>query len=421
MIILKNPSLYEVIKNIKQDIFFSEHIKNTVEEIFKDVKNEGDKALDKYTIKYDNVNTNGISLSLAKKDITVSNEVKKSIDIAFKNIEKFHKNKQIVEKIETSKGITCWKEARPIEKVGLYIPGGTAPLFSTLMMLGIPAKEAGCKEIVVCSPPDKTTGEPNEIVQYVAKKLNIDNIYCVGGAQSIAAMVYGTKSIPKVYKIFGPGNIYVTYAKLLSVQYGVSIDMPAGPSEVLVIADQTSNPNFIAADLLSQAEHDPKSKVFLVSLCKNLINKVVEQINLYKKNLSRKHIINKSLENSVFIEIDNINLAIEITNQIAPEHLIITTENYKKILPKINNAGSIFLGSYSPESAGDYASGTNHTLPTNGNAKCYSGVSTESFMKKISVQEITKKGLENISETITNLANTEGLDAHALAVNVRTK
>ncbi len=383
------------------------------------VKSEGDKALIELTKKFDGVKITNLKLdasSISKAAKSISPSLKKAIDIAYKNIYKFHSaqlnNK--VDKVETMPGVECWRKALPIENVGLYIPGGSAPLFSTVLMLGIPAKIAGCKKIVLCSPP---TIHP--AILYTAAKCGIKNIYSIGGAQAIAAMSYSTKSIPKVDKIFGPGNSFVTIAKQLVSSQGVAIDMPAGPSEVLVIADDSANASFVASDLLSQAEHGPDSQAILLSTSKDLITKVNKEINIQLKALPRKGIAEKALKNSRAIQLKNLNEAINFSNMYAPEHLILCCKNADELAGKVTNAGSVFIGNYSPESAGDYASGTNHTLPTNGYAKAYSGVSVDSFMKKITFQKISAKGLLNLGPTIETMAEAEQLHAHKNAVAIR--
>ncbi|HXB13674.1 MAG TPA: histidinol dehydrogenase, partial [Bacteroidia bacterium] len=354
--------------------------------------------------------------TISKAAKSISPSLKKAIDTAYKNIYKFHSvqlnNK--VDKVETMPGVLCWRKALPIEKVGLYIPGGSAPLFSTVLMLGIPAKIAGCKEMVLCSPP---TIHP--AILYTAAKCGVKNIYSIGGAQAIAAMAYGTKSIPKANKIFGPGNSFVTIAKQLISSQGVAIDMPAGPSEVLVIADDSANAGFVASDLLSQAEHGPDSQVILLSTSKDLITKVNKEIGIQLEALPRKDITERALKNSRAILLKNLNEAISFSNMYAPEHLILCCENADELAGKVTNAGSVFIGNYSPESAGDYASGTNHTLPTNGYAKAYSGVSVDSFIKKITFQKISAKGLLNLGSTIETMAEAEQLHAHKNAVTVR--
>jgi len=345
--------------------------------------------------------------------------LKTAIEVARKNIYKFH-NSQVntISKIEIEDGITCWRKDVPIQKVGLYIPGGSSPLFSTMLMLAIPAKIAGCEEIVICSPP-QNDGNIAPTILFVAKLLGIKNIFKVGGAQAIAAMAFGTETIPKVDKIFGPGNQWVTVAKQIVNSFGISIDMPAGPSEVLVIAEDSANAKFVASDLLSQAEHGADSQVILISTSEKLINSVKEEIENFIHQLPRKSIIEKSLENSIMILVNNLEEAIYISNIYAPEHLILAVENPEKLAEKVTNAGSVFLGNYSPESAGDYATGTNHTLPTNGFASTYSGVSLDSFIKKITFQKLTKLGLSKIASAVEVMAEAEGLDAHKLAVTLR--
>jgi histidinol dehydrogenase len=387
--------------------------------ILQQVKSKGDKALIELTKKFDGVKISNLKLdesSISKAAKSISASLKKAIDIAYKNIYKFHSlqlnNK--VDKVETMPGVECWRKALPIEKVGLYVPGGSAPLFSTVLMLGIPAQIAGCKKIVLCSPP---TIHP--AILYTAAKCGIKNIYSIGGAQAIAAMAYGTKSIPKADKIFGPGNSFVTIAKQLVSSQGVAIDMPAGPSEVLVIADDSANAGFVASDLLSQAEHGPDSQVILLSTSKDLITKVNKEIAVQLKALPRKGIAEKALKNSRAIQLKNLNEAISFSNMYAPEHLILCCKNADELAGKVTNAGSVFIGNYSPESAGDYASGTNHTLPTNGYTRAYSGVSLDSFMKKITFQKISAKGLLNLGPTIETMAEAEQLHAHKNAVAIR--
>jgi histidinol dehydrogenase len=399
-------------------------VKDIVDEIFINVELDGDKALINYTNKFDQVNLNNLIISdetINNSKNYISKDLKKSIDVAFKNIYKFHKN-QIFNsnKIETTPGVYCWQEKRAIENVGLYIPGGTAPLFSSVLMLAIPAMIANCKNIVLCSPPNDK-GEIHPAILYCAKLCKVNKVICVGGAQSIAAMSIGTESVPKVNKIFGPGNQYVTYAKLKAINFNSAIDMPAGPSELLVLADKNANPKYIASDLLSQAEHGPDSQVIFVSLSKSLIYDVEKCINNQIENLERKNFINKSISNSKLIFFDDKKEAVEFINQYAPEHYIINVENESFFIDNIISAGSVFIGNYTPESAGDYASGTNHTLPTNGNAKQYSGVTLDSFLKTITFQKISKDGLLNISKTIEVMAQAEGLQAHKNAVSIRVK
>ncbi len=398
-------------------------LEKTVSGILADVKSNGDSAVRKYSMKFDKVRQDSFEVnrkefSEAKKK--VSQELMSAIQLAKSNIEKFHiAQKEKTKIIETTQGIKCWRKSVAIEKVGLYIPGGTAPLFSTVLMLCIPAKLAGCKEIILCTPPDKS-GSVNPVILHAANLCGITNIYKIGGAQAIAAMAYGTKSITKVNKIFGPGNYYVTCAKQLIQREGIAIDMPAGPSEIAVFADETCVPAFVAADLLSQAEHGADSQVILVSNSENVINRVQKEISHQIQKLSRKSIAKLALENSKAVLVKSKAEAIDLLNEYAPEHLIISCADDEKIATKIVNAGSVFLGNYSPESAGDYASGTNHTLPTSGYAKSYSGVSVDSFIKKITFQKLSKKGLSSIAKAVELMAEAEGLQAHANAVRIRT-
>ena len=409
---------------LKRPLYSLDSVKDIVDEIFTNVELKGDEALVDYTNKFDKVNLNDLIVSDKKinnSENDIDKDLKESINIAFNNIYKFHKNQIFVpKKIETSSGVFCWQEKRAIENVGLYIPGGTAPLFSTVLMLAIPAMIANCKNIVLCSPPNEN-GELHTAILYCAKLCKVNKVICVGGAQSIAAMSIGTDSVPKVNKIFGPGNQYVTYAKLKSINYNTAIDMPAGPSELLILADNNANSSYIASDLLSQAEHGPDSQVIFVSLSESLINEVEKCIIDQIKNLDRKDYINKSILNSKLIFFDNKIEAVEFINQYAPEHYIINVQDESFFIENIVSAGSVFIGDYSPESAGDYASGTNHTLPTNGNAKQYSGVNLDSFLKTITFQKISKNGLLNISKTVETMANAEGLQAHKNAVSIRVK
>ncbi len=424
MIDFINPTRKNWSKISKRPELDLEKIKPLVKKVFKDVKKYGDKSLLKYSKEFDKTIIKSIKVN--RKDILnsenkVSEKLKCAIKSAKINIEKFHKAQKVVfKKIEIEKGVECWQEKKGIEKVGLYIPGGTAPLFSTILMLAIPAKIAGCKEIILCTPPDKKGKVPKELL-FTANLCGISKIYCVGGAQAIAAMTFGTETIPKVYKVFGPGNQYVTMAKQYSLNYNVSIDMPAGPSELLVVGDSKSNATFIASDLLSQAEHGIDSQVILVSTSKDLIKSVKKQILIQVKLLTRKDIAKESLKNSKFIYFESNKDASDFINEYAPEHYIISTENEDYFISKIMNAGSVFVGKYSPESAGDYASGTNHTLPTNGYSKQYSGVNLDSFTKTITFQKITKSGLSKLSETIQLMAQAENLDGHKKAVSIRFK
>jgi len=401
-----------------------EDIENTVNQIFQDVQQHGDFAVSKYTSIFDGIELDDFIVSeqeIKEASKAVSNELKEAILNAKRNIKRFHqaqKTKKI--EIETETGVLCWQEKRPIEKIGLYIPGGTAPLFSTVLMLAIPAQIAECKDIVLCSPPNKEGKIANEIL-YAAQLCGCTKIVKVGGIQAIAGLTFGTKSIPKVYKIFGPGNQFVTVAKQLSTKYGIAIDMPAGPSELLVVADDSANAAYVASDLLSQAEHGTDSQVILVSDSKLLINDVFNEVQKQVLDLPRKDIAQKALQNSKAFLIEDVEKALELINDYGPEHLIISTKNNAFFVDNIINAGSVFIGNYTPESAGDYASGTNHTLPTNGFSKAYSGVNLDSFTKSITFQKITKEGLINIGETVELMADAEGLQAHKNAVSIRLK
>ena len=409
---------------VKRPLYSLDSVKDIVDKIFTNVEIYGDRALVDYTNKFDKVNLNDLCVSDEKinnSENDLDKDLKESINIAFNNIYKFHKNQVFnSKKIETTSGVICWQEKRAIENVGLYIPGGTAPLFSSVLMLAIPAMIANCKNIVLCSPPNDK-GELHPAILYCAKLCKVNKVICVGGAQSIAAMSIGTESVPKVNKIFGPGNQYVTYAKLKSINFNTAIDMPAGPSELLVLADKNANPSYIASDLLSQAEHGPDSQVIFVSLSKSLINEVEKCINDQIENLDRKDFINKSISNSKLLFFKNKFDAVEFINQYAPEHYIINVDDESFFIDNIKSAGSVFIGNYTPESAGDYASGTNHTLPTNGNAKQYSGVNLDSFLKTITFQKLSKDGLLNISKTVETMAEAEGLQAHKNAVSIRVK
>ena len=409
---------------LKRPALEKKDLRNTVQEIFLKVKEEGDAALREFSLKFDQVTIDNLLVSKEEIEFAVaqvSRELKDAIDKAKENIFKFHagqKEKSV--EIETTKGVICWRESRAIEKVGLYIPGGTAPLFSTVLMLAIPAQIAGCQEVILCTPPQKG-GSINPAILYTAQLCGITKIFKVGGAQAIAALTVGTESIPKVAKIFGPGNQYVTQAKQLAMEYNVAIDLPAGPSEVLVIADTNANPEFCAADLLSQVEHGTDSQVIYIATDEDVFNNTLMEIDKQVAELPRNEIAKIALENSRFILMNSVEEALEMSNFYAPEHLILAVENPRNYISKITNAGSVFLGNYTPESAGDYASGTNHTLPTNGFAKNYSGVSLDSFVKKITIQEISKIGLQNIGKTIELMAAAEGLNAHKNAVSLRLK
>jgi histidinol dehydrogenase len=422
MQIFINPERSAWNEILQRPVFNTKKLEETVAAILADVKVNGDAAVKKYATQFDGVRLE--ELKVNEKEITeavttVDADLKAAIEIAKDNITKFHEaQKETVTKIETANGVVCWRKPVAIDKVGLYIPGGTAPLFSTLLMLGIPAMLAGCKEIVVCTPSDKN-GKVNAVVLYVAQLIGIKNIYKIGGVQAIAAMAYGTATVAAVYKIFGPGNQYVTCAKQLINKEGLAIDMPAGPSEVAVYADETCNAAFVAADLLSQAEHGIDSQVVLVANSTLIIEAVKIEIEKQLSFLNRKEIAGTALINSCFIVMENVDDAFALLNDYAPEHLIIASDNAAMLSEKVVNAGSVFIGHYSPESAGDYASGTNHTLPTNGYAKAYSGVSLDSFVKKITFQQLDKAGLQNIGKAVELMAAAEGLDAHKNAVTIR--
>lgn len=407
---------------LKRPTFDFSEIVGRVQPILEKVKTEGDNAIIEFTERFDKVKLNDFKVTAAEIEAAkneVSEELKTAIQTAAKNIEKFHAAQaQPKMEVETMQGIRCWRKSVPIQKVGLYIPGGTAPLFSTILMLGIPAKVAGCQEITFCTPPN-SEGKVHPAILYTVDFLGIKNIYKIGGAQAIAAMAYGTETVPKVSKIFGPGNQYVTIAKQLVSQEGIAIDMPAGPSEVAVFGDETANADFIASDLLSQAEHGSDSQVLFVTTSKKLQEEVQSAVYQQLEMLPRKEMAQVALENSRNVLVENEATAIELLNEYAAEHLILAIENDEAVAEKIINAGSIFLGHYTPESVGDYASGTNHTLPTNGFAKAYSGVSLDSFVKKITYQKLTKTGLQNIGKTVEIMAEAESLEAHKRAVSIR--
>ena len=399
-----------------------ETLRVTVCEVLDKIKAEGDKAVIEYEERFDKVKLESLAVTdaeMKEAEALVPIELKVAILLAQRNIYTFHKKQKFEgKKVETMEGVTCWQKAVGIEKVGLYIPGGTAPLFSTVLMLAVPARVAGCKEIVLCTPPNKE-GKIHPAILYAAQVSGVSKIFKAGGVQAIGAMAYGTESVPKVYKIFGPGNQYVMAAKQQVSLHDVAIDMPAGPSEVEVIADETANPTFVAADLLSQAEHGVDSQVVLITTSEKLLNEVEYEVQHQLSRLPRWEMAEKSLANSKLILVKDMDEAIAMTNEYAPEHLIIETKDYMELAEKVVNAGSVFLGSYSPESAGDYASGTNHTLPTNGYAKAYSGVSLDSFIRKITFQEINREGIQNIGPAIEVMAANEQLDAHKNAVSVR--
>ncbi len=419
-----NPSKNTWHEILKRPLFDVSELYGKVQSILNEIKNTSDVALRKYTLQFDGFRLDSILVSeneILEAEKQIDDELKEAIALASKNIEIFHSSQKTgISKIETTPGVICWQKAVGIEKVGLYIPGGTAPLFSTVLMLAIPAQIAGCKEIVLCSPPGKN-GKIHPAILYAAKISGVTQIYKLGGVQAIGAMAYGTETVPKTDKIFGPGNQFVMAAKQLVSMNSVAIDMPAGPSEVLVVADETSNPVFVASDLLSQAEHGADSQVVLVANNIGIVEKVKAEIKIQIEKLPRKEIALNALANSISIVLEDEKTCIELINEYAPEHLIISTQNYSEISEQITNAGSIFLGEFTPESAGDYVSGTNHTLPTNGWARSYSGVNLDSFMKKITFQKITKEGIKNIGPAIEKMAATEQLEAHKNAVTLRLK
>ncbi|EAQ40059.1 histidinol dehydrogenase [Dokdonia sp. MED134] len=417
-----NPERSEWAEILKRPTQTVDDIEATVTDIFKEVKEKGDTAVAKYTSIFDNVTLESTAVTdteIEEAQELISNELKEAIQLAKGNIERFHtaqKTERVA--IATTEGVDCWQEKRPIQKVGLYIPGGTAPLFSTILMLAMPANIAGCKEIVLCTPPDKE-GKVNPAILYTAKLSGVTKIFKVGGIQAIAAMTFGTERVPQVYKIFGPGNQFVTVAKQLATKHGVAIDMPAGPSELLVVADDAAQASFVASDLLSQAEHGVDSQVILVSTSKDLIDEVEKEVEEQMSTLSRKRIAEKAIDNSKLIYVKDDETALALIDEYGPEHFIVCTSNDDYYVDNIGNAGSVFIGNYTPESAGDYASGTNHTLPTNGYAKQYSGVNLDSFMKSMTFQKISETGIKNIGRAIELMAEAEGLDAHKNAVTLR--
>lgn len=424
MKIVEYPNQKELQKVLQRPVFEVTNLEKTVQEIIKKVKTKGDQALKELSRQFDQVEVKNLKVSseaIDNSEQLISNELKKALHLAAENIAKFHKAqipKEIT--IETTKGVICRQKPVPVEKAGLYIPGGSAPLISTVLMLAIPARLAGCKNIILCTPPNKD-GSINPAILYAAKISGVTDIFTCGGAQAIAAMAYGTESIPKTDKIFGPGNQYVTMAKQIISSKGIAIDMPAGPSEVMVLADETANPEFIAADLLSQAEHGADSQVILVTNSNNIANQTLICLNNQLEALSRKDIAEQSLESGAILIVKNEQEMIKISNQYAPEHLIIATQNSDSVAEQITQAGSVFVGNYTPESLGDYASGTNHTLPTNGFARSYSGLNMDAFFKKITFQKATKKGLELIGPFVEQIADTEQLQAHKNAVSIRLK
>ena len=422
MKVFSEPKRNEWASIIERPSIDAAQLNDNVRNIIDEVIVGGDAAIKKITLQFDRVSINELKLPAEKitaAENSLTTALKTAIQLAKVNIEIFHNSQiQKVERIETMPGVWCWRKSVGIEKVGIYIPGGSAPLFSTVLMLGVPAKMAGCKEIILCTPPNEQ-GEIHPAILYAASLVGVTAIYSVGGAQAIAAMAYGTTTIPKVHKIFGPGNQYVTAAKQLVQQNGIAIDMPAGPSEVCVWADENAIPSFVAADLLSQAEHGQDSQVILVANNKAIVDAIQLEIDLQLIVLPRKDVAAKALANSKAIILNNQDQAIDLINAYAPEHLILAVDNALQIADKIINAGSVFIGNYSPESVGDYASGTNHTLPTNGHANAYSGVSLDSFVKKITFQQLTERGLMNIAPTVIEMAEAEGLQAHSNAVSVR--
>ncbi len=424
MKVIKNPKKYSWNEILARPAIDNNFLERTVANILKDVKDHGDEALKHCARHFDKVELDDFLVSdeeFAEADSQISPELKDAIAVAKANIEKFHAAQiEKPQKIETSEGVFCWRKSVAIEKVGLYIPAGTAPLFSTVLMLAVPAKLAGCKEIIACSPPGKD-GKINAATLYAARTCGATKVFKIGGAQAVGALGFGTKSVPKVYKIFGPGNQFVTEAKQQITKFGVSVDMPAGPSEVAVFADQSAIPEFVAADLLSQAEHGVDSQVLLVSTSEKVIEETFAELEKQLEVLPRKAIAAKALENSRAIFFDDFETALELLNEYAAEHLILAVENAEEIAEKVINAGSVFIGNYSCESAGDYASGTNHTLPTNGFARSFSGVSLDSFVKKITFQKLTAEGIKNIGKSVEIMAEAEELQAHKNAISVRLK
>jgi histidinol dehydrogenase len=422
MKVIKYPPREEWSELLKRPTLDTRILEQTVSEILADVRENGDAALRRYALRFDGVELDDFLVGedeYVEADALIPQELKDAIAVAKANIEKFHaveiENKRV---IETTPGVFCWKKSLPIEKVGLYVPAGSAPLFSTVLMLTIPAKLAGCREIVVCSPP-ASDGKINPVTLYTAKICGATKVFKIGGAQAIGALAYGTETVPRVYKVFGPGNQFVTEAKLQVMRTGVAIDMPAGPSEVAVLADETCEPAFVAADLLSQAEHGPDSQVILVTTSENVIDETLAEIERQIESLRRKDIARAALANSKVVLVESIEIGIELLNEYASEHLIIATEDAEAVAENVTNVGSVFIGNYSCESAGDYASGTNHTLPTNGAARAYSGVSVASFMKTITFQRIAEDGIRNLGPVIETMAAAEGLDAHKNAVSIR--
>ena len=424
MKVIKYPAKEEWKELVKRPHLDVSQLNATVEGVLEDVRNHGDEAVKRYEEKFDHAHLSALAVTEAEIEEAeglISPELKHALELAHHNIATFHQSQKFEgEKVETAPGVTCWQKSVAIEKVGLYIPGGTAPLFSTVLMLATPAKIAGCKEIVLCTPPN-AEGKVNPAILMAAKIAGVSKIFKAGGVQAIGAMAYGTESVPKVYKIFGPGNQYVMAAKQHVSLHDVAIDMPAGPSEVCVIADETSNPVFVAADLLSQAEHGLDSQVFLISTSEDIIEKVQAEVARQLAVLPRLAMATKSLDNSKFVLVHDYDEAIQLSNTYAPEHLIIATKNYDELAEKVVNAGSVFLGEYACESAGDYASGTNHTLPTHGYALAYNGVNLDSYNRKITFQHLTAEGIKSIGEAVVTMAENEQLEAHANAMRLRVK
>ena len=424
MKVIKYPAKEEWSEIVKRPHLDVSQLNATVQGVLDDVKNHGDEAVKRYEEKFDHAHLDSLAVTEAEieeAEKMVSQELKDALHLAHHNIAAFHQSQKFEgEKVETCPGVTCWQKSVAIEKVGLYIPGGTAPLFSTVLMLATPAKIAGCKEIVLCTPPNRE-GKVNPAILMAAKIAGVSKIFKAGGVQAIGAMAYGTESVPKVYKIFGPGNQYVMAAKQHVSLHDAAIDMPAGPSEVCVIADESANPVFVAADLLSQAEHGFDSQVFFITTSEKVLGEVKKEVEAQLERLPRKEMAQTSLDNSKFILVEDYDAAIDLSNTYAPEHLIIATQNYEELAEKVVNAGSVFLGNYACESAGDYASGTNHTLPTHGYALAYNGVNLDSYNRKITFQHLTQDGIRNIGDAVVTMAENEQLEAHANAMRLRVK
>ena len=424
MKVIKYPAKEEWSEIVERPHLDVSQLNATVQGVLDDVKNHGDEAVKRYEEKFDHAHLDSLAVTEAEieeAEKMVSQELKDALHLAHHNIAAFHQSQKFEgEKVETCPGVTCWQKSVAIEKVGLYIPGGTAPLFSTVLMLATPAKIAGCKEIVLCTPPNRE-GKVNPAILMAAKIAGVSKIFKAGGVQAIGAMAYGTESVPKVYKIFGPGNQYVMAAKQHVSLHDAAIDMPAGPSEVCVIADESANPVFVAADLLSQAEHGFDSQVFFITTSEKVLDEVKKEVEAQLERLPRKEMAQTSLDNSKFILVEDYDAAIDLSNTYAPEHLIIATQNYEELAEKVVNAGSVFLGNYACESAGDYASGTNHTLPTHGYALAYNGVNLDSYNRKITFQHLTQDGIRNIGDAVVTMAENEQLEAHANAMRLRVK